>query len=270
MTGFFRALVLLAAAALLTAQAPPASLRQPIKGWGLDYGDTACTALRTYGSAASPITLAFRPSPSGSVVRLVVVRPGRGPPAHYFNVTTNISGHRAKTTGLRFASARAKQDVIWINLERSDFDALPAAGEIAIRAGGVINERFALPGIGAVLKGLDECNADLRRHWNVGAAGTPLASYAQPVRPLAAYFSDSDYPGQAVFDGASGRSEMMLMIDETGALKDCLIEQTSGIASLDATACAVLIQRARFRPARDPDGRPVRSVLTASVVWRMP
>lgn len=262
----------LALAALLIASTPAAAapLRQPVTGWVLDYGDTACTALRTYGSAAAPVTLAFRPSPNGTVVRLVVARLGRAPAPYHFPVTTNISSGQVKTTALRFGARDSKTETIWINFERAALEGLSRSGEIAIRGGGAIDERFAVPGIAAVLKGLDQCNADLRKYWNVGGAGVPIATHAQPLKSLAAYFSDRDYPAQAIDEHASGRTGLMMMVDETGMLRDCLVEQTSGIATLDAMACLALRRRAKFKPALDSSGKPMRSVLTGTIVWRMP
>jgi hypothetical protein len=243
-------------------------LRQPTKSWQLDYGETGCTALRNYGTEAAPYLLAFRPSPNATVVRLMVVRPGRNVEAQHFPVTTNISDAKVKTTGLRFWSKPSKSEALWINFPRADLDALGRAGEIAIRAHGVIDERFALPAIAKVLHGLDACNAELRAYWNV-AGGAPIAEPAQPVKPLASYFSSSDYPAQAFQEGETGTSTFMLMIDESGAIKDCMIEATSGVATLDAMGCIVLRNRAKFRPARDAEGKPLRSVVSSRIVWRI-
>jgi TonB family protein len=256
-----------AAAALIgAADAPP--LRQPTKGWVVDYGDSACTALRSYGSEAEPITLAFRPSPNGTVVRLILARPGRPPPqADQFQVVMNIAPPSVKTTGLRFPGA-GKREFVWINARRADLEGLRRAGEIAIK-GGPVAERLALPNIGNALDALDTCNADLRRYWNVGEHGSGVAKPAAPLKPLIRYFSSDDYPAEAATRGEGGRSVIMMMIDEKGALKDCLVEETSGIATLDAMTCLVLRERAKFSPALDAAGRPVRSVLTQSVIWKI-
>ncbi|CAA9528218.1 MAG: hypothetical protein AVDCRST_MAG23-764 [uncultured Sphingosinicella sp.] len=264
--------LLFASAGLVTHQpasaAPP---RQPIGKWQVDYGDTACTAARNYGPAEKPVTLAFRPSPNGTVVRLMVARPGRVSTPHHFAVTTTITSEKAKTTGLRFESADKKRDIIWINFDRAALDGLQAAGEIAIKAGVTIEERFPLPGIGSVLKSLDTCNADLRKHWNVEeAAASQLSKGATVLKPLHSLISDSDYPAQAIRERASGSTRFMMMVDETGALKDCMVEETSGIASLDAMSCSVFLQRAKFSPALDAAGKPARSVLTARITWRIP
>jgi hypothetical protein len=252
------------------AAAPP--LKKPTKPWVLDYGETGCTALRVYGAAEAPVTLAFRPSPNGTVVRLVLSRPGSAPPPYHFPLATNIDPPTAKMTGLRFATRDKKFDVIWINFERAALDGLRKAGELSIKGDGLgrtFNQRFALPGIAKVLDGLDECNADLRQFWNVGDAAGRLSKPAEPIRPIQRYFSDSDYPAQAISNEYSGVTSYMMMVDETGALKDCMVEATSGVASLDAMTCIVLLERAKFRPALDASGKPAKSVVTGNIRWKM-
>lgn len=270
MNRIYRGVGALAAAAALVAAGPPAATpaRQPVKPWMLDYGATACTAVRVYGDEAKPLTLGLRPSPEGRVVRIVLVRAGHRADAEQRDVTLNLGAHQVKTTGLHFGSRDGKAELVWINVTRADLEPLRATHELELRdLGG--NERFAIPLIGKVLDSLDTCNEDLRRYWNVDGAGTPLSTMAAPLKPLASYFSDSDYPDQSVRQSDSGRSVVAMMVDETGALKDCLVQETSGIAALDAMTCLVLQERAKFRPALDSAGKPVRSVLMQSVVWRM-
>lgn len=262
----------LAACALLVqaSSAPAAPPLQPLKKWAVDHGETVCTASRAYGSEAAPVVFALRPSPNGSVVRLLIARQGRSPVAQHFPVTTSITAQQVKTTGLRFGSSNRKSEIIWVNFARADLEGLSKTGEIALTAKGIINERFALPGIAAVLKALDQCNEDLRAHWNVeGAAGAPLTKTATSTKPLYSYFSDDDYPEQAMDESATGATRVMMMIDEVGKLRDCMVEETSGIATLDAMTCGVLLERAKFSPALDASGKPVRSVLTTRISWKI-
>jgi hypothetical protein len=267
MRGIIRGIALAAAgAALLGAGAPPTppALRQPVRPWTLDYGETACTAYRLYGDPAAPVTFALRPSPTGKVVRLVVAFPGHEAAARQYEVRTNLGGAAARTTALRFGVSKPAQLVfVWINVARADLEPLRRAGAIELGGDG-IEDRFALPGIGAVLDSLDTCNADLRAYWHVG---TEPARPAAPKRRLAAYFEPGDYPDQSLWQEATGSSLVMMMIDETGALRDCLVEQTSGVAALDAMTCKILQDRAQFRPALDAAGKPVKSVLSQSVTW---
>ena len=266
-----RAIALLTWAAATQAAAQP-QLRQPTGKWVVDYGETSCTAARRYGTAEQPVTLAFRPSPDGNVVRLMVARPGRVPSPYHFPVTTTVTSEKAKTTGLRFASTDKKLDIIWINFQRAALEGLPQAGEIVLKSGRELDERFVLPGIAAVLKALDRCNADLRKHWNADeAAAAALSKVATPVKPLHRVVSNTDYPRQAMMEGASGLTRIMMMIDETGTLKDCMVVETSGIATLDAMSCGLLLERAgKFNPALDAAGKPVKSVYTAAFRWVVP
>jgi len=122
-----------------------------------------------------------------------------------------------------------------------------------------------------VVEAIEKCNLDLQAQWNVGEermAG--FKSLAEPLKNLAHYLDSEDYPYQAVREHLDGAVHVALMIDEKGVLKDCVAEKTSGVASLDAQTCAVLVARAKFRPAINASGEPVRSVRTTPVRWALP
>jgi TonB family protein len=52
-----------------------------------------------------------------------------------------------------------------------------------------------------------------------------------------------------------------------GRVQDCTIETTSGVPELDKLTCERVMQRARFRPAKWPDGTPAYDVYRRSVLW---
>jgi hypothetical protein len=260
------AAVLVVGSAATAAETAP---RQPTKGWVLDYGETSCTAVREYGTLADPLSLILRPSPFGNVMQLIVFRAGHGEVAEHMPVVVTLPNGPLKTTGLRYWDKNGHQ-ILLISFPRAAVDQIKEASSVGIRAGGIIDENFALPAINRVVQGLDTCDADLRQHWNVADNGTPQTKTpARPLMPLARYVSDGDYPEQAVEEGGTGISKVTLMIDETGVLKDCLVEETSGIASLDAMACVVFMRRAKFHPALDAAGKPMRSILSTRIRWVM-
>ncbi|HEX8578984.1 MAG TPA: energy transducer TonB [Allosphingosinicella sp.] len=271
MNRFAFAASLLAAAALLPLSAARSAAQEPSGKWVVDYGETYCTASRKYGTADKPVTFALRPSASGKIIRLMIVRRGRVGGPHHIKVNVDHSGVPIKATALQFPSRDPKLEISWINLERQALDGIGKSERIAIRGGGM-DEEFALPQIGEVLAALQTCNDDLRQHWNVeGVAGAAsIEKHARSAKSLAAYFSDTDYPMQALMEGAGGMSRFTLLVDETGALKDCTVDETSGIASLDAQSCAVLMERAKFTAALDSAGKPVRSVVYSAVRWVSP
>lgn len=244
-----------------------APLQQPSKGWVFYRGATACTAAMSYGTVKAPVTFALRPSPDGNVFRMVLVRKGRLSAAEHFAVTTSVTPDASRLTGIRFGSSDKKGHVVWINLDKAAVARIGGAGEIAIK-GERIDERFALPGVVEALGTLNTCNEKLRARWNVEeAASASLTKAAVSIKPLNQYFSSDDYPSQPLRTGDSGVTRIMMMIDEAGVLKDCMVVETSGIASLDAQGCAILLVRAKFSPALDAAGKPARSVMTAGIKW---
>ncbi|HEY0147657.1 MAG TPA: energy transducer TonB [Allosphingosinicella sp.] len=259
----------LAASAMLAIVPAQSAPLQPDKKWNVDYGETHCVASRAYGTDKDPVTFALRPSASGKIVRLMIIRRGMTFDPHHIKVTVSHAATPTKTTALAFGARDKKLEIFWINLEREALDGIGASEKLVVRGSG-LNEEFALPQIGAVLTALQTCNDDLRKYWNADddAGTSAIAAHARSVKPLAAYLDDKDYPTQALAEGASGKSRMTLLVDETGALKDCTVDETSGIASLDAMGCLVFMERAKFTPARDAAGKPVRSVVSTSITWK--
>jgi len=259
---------------LLLAAAPPSQaaaaestpIRQPAKRWVLDYAETNCTALRAYDTPAGELVVALRPSPSGEVMRLMIVRQRVTPETYHFPVEVSTDIHKAKATGLRFSGGKGRE-VVWINLNRAAWRRLQGAAVLGVK-GRLIDERLAVPGIGKVISGLDACNDDLRKHWNVeNAGGVPIAEKAKPVGAPERWLTSADYPGQSLGEGKEGRVGFVMMVDETGAPKDCMVDETSGNASLDAQGCVLLLKRAKFKPALDAAGKPVRSVYSSGIRW---
>lgn len=258
--------VTLIMAASLTPGAPPdtAQMMQPSGNWTVDWSDTGCTAIRSYTTAAGPVLLAFRPSLDGLTVRLMVSRPGA--PIAARHVPVDLSGITA--SALRFTPPVKKTEFIWINLARGQFDKLVPAGAVRINGLG-IDIALAAPGMAAAAKALDTCNADLRTHWNANEADK--ARIAVPARRLVAIkqiVHADDYPAQARERNESGSTRVSLLIDEAGALKDCAVEEHSGVASIDAQSCALLMKRARYAPARDAAGKPIKSRITFRFTWK--
>jgi len=91
---------------------------------------------------------------------------------------------------------------------------------------------------------------------------------ARPVRPLASYFTDNDYP--ATEHEQSGTSSFRLTVAANGRVSNCLITASSGSSALDAATCRLLTSRARFEPARDRKGRPTVGSISSRVQWRLP
>jgi TonB family protein len=125
--------------------------------------------------------------------------------------------------------------------------------------------------MGPVMKIMARCRDDLRKYWNIDPEkAATLKQRPTSPKPLASVFSSDDYPLQATRNGEVGDTAVVLLIDDKGKVADCMIEDTSNIATLDAMACFVIQDRAKFVPAIGIDGKPARSYLTQRIRWRLP
>ncbi|WBY09007.1 TonB family protein [Sphingomonas sp. 7/4-4] len=105
------------------------------------------------------------------------------------------------------------------------------------------------------------------------AAEVPKGALATPLRLKSApgsWVTSADYPPKAVAKRKSGKVHFTLTIDTTGKPDSCHITWTSGFAELDQYSCALLLARARFSPARDAAGNPIRATFSSKFGWEMP
>jgi hypothetical protein len=101
------------------------------------------------------------------------------------------------------------------------------------------------------------------------AAQPRAGSDPQPVRPMAAWVSDSDYPAAAIQRGAAGIVGFWIEVGADGMPRRCTITQAAD-PDLDRTTCRIFMDRARFQPARDRRGRAVPGFVTGRIRWVLP
>jgi TonB family protein len=77
------------------------------------------------------------------------------------------------------------------------------------------------------------------------------------------------YPRESLARGEQGVVYYHVRIDSRGRPTDCEVTQSSGHERLDVATCSMLMDRARFTPARDGRGRATRSTYDGKVVWRI-
>jgi TonB family protein len=99
---------------------------------------------------------------------------------------------------------------------------------------------------------------------------SPDALASRSRANLASYLSDDDYPVEAIRAREEGTVSFRLEVGADGSVTGCSITESSGSATLDATTCALLSSRARFRPARDAAGLPVPDSVSARTRWVLP
>jgi len=106
----------------------------------------------------------------------------------------------------------------------------------------------------------------------LAAAGT-VHAHPLPPRPAGHpgdWASDNDYPQAALRDHAEGIVGFVLTVGADGVPTQCEVSASSGNADLDTTTCSLMMQRARFNPATDANGRATSGTYANHVRWQMP
>lgn len=95
--------------------------------------------------------------------------------------------------------------------------------------------------------------------------------FTPPRGNFAGLFSTDDYPVRELAQGVEGVVRASLVVGTDGRVAECRIASSSGSEALDARTCEIFRARARFEPARDADGNPLRaSVAAPPVAWTIP
>jgi len=250
------------------AAATPTPLT-PTKPWVVDYSETYCAAVRAFGTTEAPLDLVLRPSPEGDVLQFFILRSGGFAMAQHVPVTVGFADATVKGTALEYGFNKGGRRTILISLANDTLRDLPKTRTLTFHGSG-IDYAFGLTGMGQVLAALATCNEDLRTHWNMtDQAKAAIRTEAKPVYRLMDLLSSDDYPEQALSEEDSGKASVLLLVDDKGKVADCLLQHTSGNASLDAQTCIAFRNRARFKPALDAAGKPMRSVYRQAVSWKV-
>lgn len=261
--------LIFASAALGTASPSSNSKTlQPAGEWMVNWGDANCVGGREFRDGDITRTLAIKMTPISKALRLFVVSPGsRVEPEQQSRslsfdddppITVSMLVYGEKGTGIQS-----------INLDEAQSVRMAAAKSVTIELSK--GKRITLPieKIGAVTRELEKCRVDLVKLWHHGPENAALLKSSASAN-LLRHFDWRDYPIQASRADISGSVFVVMLVDEQGKVADCTVEETSGVAVLDAQSCAILKVRAKFKPAIGLDGKPAKSTVAQRINWRMP
>lgn len=89
----------------------------------------------------------------------------------------------------------------------------------------------------------------------------------RPVR-IAGSIGEDDYPATALRNEEQGRVYARLTIDKRGRVTRCLPDGAT--ATLREATCRLILERFKFRPARNNRRKRVESTVTQPFDWRIP
>lgn len=107
----------------------------------------------------------------------------------------------------------------------------------------------------------------------IAAVGAPIAQAETKERApkpidgpqITAY----DYPPAAMRAGEEGKVAVAVAVDASGQAIGCRIVTSSGSSALDQASCRAM-QRGRFEPARDANGRAIAGTYSRQLSWKLP
>lgn len=243
--------------------------RAPTKPWVVEFAESTCLASREYGTGKDVLILSFKPSPIGNFLQLSIGISDRRETVHEQKAMVQINDRAPiEAKLLAFRAKDKKTRVLRIILPDEKLQPLSEAKTLSVHSLSEIDETFSLTAMAPLSKQMAACIDDLRSQWNMSDDAKGKFKTRAKAN-LASFVKDADYPQMALDRGETGETRFALLVDETGKVADCTVVETSGIPTLDAQTCGVIMERARFSPAIDADGRPTRDSLTSRIRWVM-
>lgn len=130
--------------------------------------------------------------------------------------------------------------------------------------------RLELGSMRATLKALRTCTTNLVKSWGLDPeVQAKLTKQATPVGSPGSWLRSSDYPADMIAQGKNGWVRFRLGVNEAGVVTDCTVQQKMNPVEFNTVSCKLLTKRARFDPALDASGKPVKSYFLGSVLWKI-
>lgn len=100
----------------------------------------------------------------------------------------------------------------------------------------------------------------------VAALGLTFAT-AAAARASESSIPSNNYPAKALREDRQGEVGFRLIVDETGRPESCEVTKSSGYEDLDQATCVEVMRRARFKPATDKAGKPIKGTFSSTFRW---
>lgn len=268
---------------------------EPSTDWYLDYAETRCRILRTFG-AGDDVTLLYLeqyyPSDdlswlvAGSLVdelrasRRFTVQFGPGEEPYSVDSRTRLTYGEYG----RALSSNSLTEQIPADRRQGDEEAADGAAPIVVPAlsteqgrsidwiefsRGDRRIRLDTGNLGNVFEAMNACMENYMASWGVDfevlrTQATPPAPKNLPelVRRIQVH-----YPGGALARNQSARLLLRVLVDELGYVASCYIIDMSAADNFDDHACDVFEDRAEFEPALDTAGNAMPSYYVTTVIY---
>lgn len=284
-----RVAVLALASAVLAATPGHAEtdVLKPSNSWNVDFGENKCRLTRFFGTQGNRHLLIIEQYwPSQHFGMLAAGRSfaeleaGQPISLKFYEDQKSIDGKPNRSSIEEYGAAFAYRKV---GIDTADQPALgpqpvntrfpildtdsAARVEFVSLSAGEVEVRLETGSLRDAFEVLNQCTQDL-----VGTWGFDLAALSAATRMphwineavMAPKFLDY-IPFQRLEPGARGTIQLRVVVSEEGRVADCTIIEAPNIKLLEPPICRAM-QRARFQPALDAAGKPMRAFY-GTTIW---
>lgn len=291
-----RGVTLLAAASQLICGPAQAASKGPLVlapagAWAMDYADDSCRLARKFGAGGDSVFFYIeRFAPGSSQFMVVAGKPLARLEGRKVGVRFSPDGpirdklvfwgkHGEFTPALIAPSVGLVEYPVEAKQARSELGRLarqvPPEREKAIDALDVLVEdkpvvRLALGSMGDPLAAMRKCTDELITHWGLDVeVHRNLTRGPTPLGNPGSWVSHEDYPTEALRKGAQGIIPFRLIIGPDGVPTDCHLQRPTEPPEFNTVVCRILLERARFEPALDAAGKPIKSYWSSTFNFTM-
>ena len=121
------------------------------------------------------------------------------------------------------------------------------------------------------LSGMRDCVDNMIRSWGVDPeVQQDLSVHPQPANNPGTWVNSSDYPMKMLRQGQNAIVRFRLIVGKDGKVISCAVQSAAGPTDFRDWTCDLIKSRAKFRPALDATGKPVKAYWLSSVRWGVP
>lgn len=193
------------------------------------------------------------------------------------SMTISIAGKllpMVRFSGLRFDETTVQIPSQTIDLVAPSQEVTPTqeaeVNAIIFKMDGEKQYRLETGSMASPMAAVRKCTDDLVKSWgyDLTTEGS-LRRRATPVGNPAQWVRSADYPSTAVTQGHNGLVRFRLDLDTAGLPRGCHVLYRTNPDEFADLSCALLMQRARFSPAQDSTGTPVKSFYISDIRFKV-
>lgn len=248
---------------------------KPSGPWAAGIEEGRCIISRSYVADSRQGILEFGLFPLGSAFVRTILPPdidtGVDGENNALLLTLNgVSSTLTQSPVQSGISADGRQ-VRWLSgFKRADLEPLADAPEILITLGPKDPIRFSSSDAAQALAALDNCVAKQVTDWGIDLPTEASIKDGAVATNYGTWITLADYPPAAKQMKLQGAVNVVYFMEADGGVRDCRVISSSGHKILDEAACNAIKLRARFKPARNAEGHPVRQMGSRRVIWSLP